>query len=110
MSRINYGQVEVDLGGEVYTLKPTPGAILSINSRFGGLRNAAERVYALDVGAVADIITDGAGVGRKHREAIAEQVAAAGVANVAGPVAEYIGLIMNPSGREPDDEGDAGKG
>lgn len=100
MSRIDYGQVDIDLGGEVYTLKPTPAAILKINRQFGGLRSAMERVRDIDVDAVAVIVAAGAGLGGREAKDMPERIAAEGVASLAGPVSEYLAYLLNPSGRE----------
>lgn len=109
MSRIDYGQIDVDLGGEVYTLTPTVTAIQKIDRQFGGLRAAMQQVAGLSPDAACAIIAAGAGLGQRQAQALPGLVFAAGIVNVAGPVSEYLMALLNPSGEEPAGEGGEGK-
>lgn len=44
MSKTNHGTVEVTLGDEVFTLKPTLKAMKAIEGRFGGILPAMQSV------------------------------------------------------------------
>lgn len=109
MADIDYGQVDIDLDGEVYTLKPTPGAMQKIDRQFGGLRGAMQQVQALSLDAISAIIVAGAGLGQRQAQAIPALVFAAGLINVTGPVSDYLTYLLNPSGKGGDEEGGEGK-
>lgn len=100
MSRVDYGQVEIDLGGEVVTLKPTLSAMQRIDRHFGSIREAINQVGQLSFDAVAFVITAGAGLSGKDARDLPEQVFAAGVMRVAGKAAEYLALLLNPTGKQ----------
>lgn len=103
MARIDHGQVDIELGGETVTLKPTLGAMQKINRKFGSLLAAAQQVQTMDFEALAFILAAGCG-----RKSVEQEVFETGVINLIGPAANYIAALMNPSGREPG-EGDQGK-
>lgn len=95
MARLDHGQIDVELGGETVTLKPTLGAMQAINRRFGNLREAIQQVESFNFEAVSFIIA--AGCGRKD---VSQEVFETGVINLMAPSANYLANLMNPSGRD----------
>lgn len=106
MSRLSYGQVELQLGDETLTLQPTLAALHKIDRAFGSLREASERVANLSLDALVTIITAGAGLDAQAAKALPERVFRAGILNLVGPVSEYLLVLMNPAG----EQGEEGKG
>lgn len=98
MSKTLYGTVDVQLGDETYTLKPTLGAVRAIEAHFGGLRGASQALNALSVDGCAVIIAGGAGLTGKAAEPVAEQVWQAGVVDVSIQLNAYLAALYNPKG------------
>lgn len=98
MSRVDYGQIEVVLGEESVLLKPTLSAMQSVDRNFGSIREAIASVRNLNLDALVSVIVGGAGLDQETAKGLPEKVFAAGVLNVAGPVSEYLLLLMNPGG------------
>lgn len=109
MSKIDAGQVEVDCGDQTYTLKPTVNAMLNINRRYGDFRTAIERVVRADFDAIAYVVQEGASLSKREAAAMQEHIFAAGIFNVAEPVADYL-TILASGGREPGEEPSEGDG
>jgi hypothetical protein len=106
MSRIDAGQVEVELGEQTYVLKPTLSAMLKIDRKFGSIRTAMEQCGALSLDAVSTVVAAGAGLGSREAGDVPEAVFKAGVVNVATPVVEYLALLINPTGRDAESVGE----
>lgn len=108
MSRVNYGTIEVKVGDETYTLKPTLKAMDKIQNRWpdGGLRGAISACSGLGARDLAFIVAAGAGVGSREAKDLPEDIFAEGTVRVAAPVIEYLSLLINPTGREdgPEEE------
>lgn len=100
MSKTLYGTVDVQLGDETYTLKPTLGAVRAIEAHFGGLRGASQALNALSVDGCAVIIAGGAGLTGKAAEPVAEQVWQAGVVDVSIQLNAYLAALYNPKGAD----------
>lgn len=108
MSRVEYGQVELQLD-DVVTLKPTLRAFQKISNRFGGLRNAIQAMSTMDIDSVAFIVAAATGSnGTKEMDSLKEQIFNAGVVKVMPKVTEYLVLLMNPSGKDDEPEDDDG--
>lgn len=104
MSRTLHGTTSVTVGDETYELKPTLAAVRSIEAHFGGLRGAAQALYAMSVDGVAHIIASGAGLNAKQAQELPEQVWQHGVVELIPAVNSYLGALYDPRG------GDLGKG
>lgn len=109
MSKADYGSVDIELD-ETVTLKPTLKAMQQIDRRFGSIRHAIEQVAGLSLDSLSFVVQAGSGMGQKEAKDLPEQVFQAGIVNVAGPVSEYLAMLLNPSGKsasgkEGDDSG-----
>ncbi len=98
MSNTLYGTVDIKLGDETFTLKPTLGAVRAIEAHFGGLRGASQAINALSIDGCAVIIAGGAGLTGRDAEAVAEQVWQAGVLDVSVQLNAYLVALYNPKG------------
>lgn len=112
MSRLSYGQVELQLGDETLTLKPTLAALEKIDDEFkvGGLREAINKVASMKLDAVAFIVCAGAALDQKASREIKEKIFRAGLLNVVGPVSDYLVSLMNPTGRTAEEASEGGEG
>ena len=100
MSKTLFGTVEIVLGDETYILKPTLGAVRTIEAHFGGLRGASQAVNALSVVGCAVIIAGGAGLTGKDADAVAEQVWQAGVVEASVQLNAYLVALYKPKGED----------
>lgn len=98
MSKTLFGTVEILLGDDTYTLKPTLGAVRAIEAYFGGLRGASQALSALSIVGCSVIIAGGAGLTGKAADAVADQVWQAGVVEVATQLNAYLLALYNPKG------------
>lgn len=106
MSRINYGQVELELGDEVYTLKPTLNACEKIEARWGSIISACRDAEAMKFSNadIALVVMAGAGLGQRQLQQIRQAVFDAGQVTVLAGVAPYLSLLLNPTGQDLDEE------
>jgi len=103
MSRVEYGHVDIDLGDEVITLKPTLKAIMKIERHFGGMRNAIESCGNLSVEGAWVIISAGANI-KPNDENMQEKVLmGVGMSNILPHVSEYLMLLLNPTGKDAEE-------
>jgi hypothetical protein len=111
MSRVEYGQVEFELDGETFTLKPTLKAFMKIEKHFGGMRSAIERCSDLSIDGLCTILAAGTGknLSRKEAEEFADKVFAEGITNLLPFATEYLLLLMNPTGKEPEGDEESGE-
>lgn len=101
MSRVTYGTVDVEIGGETYTLKPTLKAMDKIQGRWPeGLRGAIAASSGLGARDLAFIVAAGTGMGAREAKDLPEAIFDDGTVHVAAPVIEYLSLLINPTGRE----------
>ena len=102
MSKTNHGTVEVTVGEETFTLKPTLKAMKAIEGRFGGILPAMQSVGSANLSAISFIIAIGTGVNLAKKGAvdpIEEAVFEAGLAEVGGQVMPYLSGFLNPTGK-----------
>ncbi|WP_145155561.1 gene transfer agent family protein [Pseudomonas oryzihabitans] len=98
MSKTLRGNVDLEIDGETYQLRPTLAAVRAIEARFGGLRGAAAGLHGTSVDAVAIIIAAGANLTEKQAEALPEKVWQHGVATLVPEVYKFLGALYNPRG------------
>lgn len=94
------GEVEIALGGETLTLRPTFGAIMEIEDRLGGIVPLASRAAAGDFGLrdVAVIVRaclNAADGGSRSLDEVGERIMAEGVANVTPAVSALLAGVLS---------------
>ena len=102
MSKTNHGTVEVTLGDETFTLKPTLKAMKAIETRFGGIFAALTSVGTANLTSIAYIIAVGTGVNLAKKgaaDAIEEAVFEAGLEAAGSQVVPYLHGFLNPAGK-----------
>lgn len=98
-----HGTVELVLDDRTYKLRPTMDAADRIDREFGGIGPALERVRAMSVGAIANLVIIGVGTTSKGgKEKLKELVWQEGVAAVAPAVVEFLLGLLDPSGKQAD--------
>lgn len=102
---LSHGDIEVQLGDETYSLRPTLKAMKKIQSRFGGVRGAMDALTQLNSEHIAAIIAAGTDALPRDVPAIEEAVFQQGITSATEQVVAYVVALMNPSGdKEPDAE------
>ena len=104
MSKASYGQVDIELGGETVTLKPTLRAYEKIEVKYGGLRAAIQALSGMSIDAVSFVIGAATSTGQKDFPALQEKIFDAGVVTLMPKVTQYLVLLMNPTGKEAGEE------
>lgn len=99
---------DVEIGGATYSLKPTLKAMRAVNQHFGSMEMAYSKLAAIDFSAVVAVIAAGAELQGKATERLEQSVFEAGVSNCAPIAIEFLALLMNPTGRDDDEEIDEG--
>ena len=108
MSRVDYGQVDLELGDETVALKPTLNALVKINKRFGSIREAVSEVQNLNFEAICYVVQEGAGLNPRQADELREAVFRTGLFNVMPQLCDYLTKLMNPTGKDEKDD-DQGK-
>lgn len=93
------GEVEIELGRERHLMRPTFAAIMEIEGELGGVVPLARRAAAGDFGLreLAVIICaglNGYGARRFTREEVGEMILAAGIANAAAAVRDFLTNVL----------------
>ena len=104
MSKVSYGQVDVELDDESITLKPTLRAYEKIEKKYGGLAQALHPLSNFNLEAIAFVLSAGAALDKKDERDLKERIFARGVSTIAARAVEYVTLLMNPTGRDADEE------
>jgi hypothetical protein len=106
---LGIGNVDITLGGETVTLKPSLRAAQQLSRQAGGLTEAIGRVGRLDLDTIVSVIAIGSGKSDRKAdvEAIGEKVFADGIASFVEPVALYLVILASggkpPAGEESSD-------
>lgn len=103
---LGHGEIEIELGGEVFELRPTLKAMKKIQSKFGGLRGAMEALGQLNVEHISAIIAAGTNAAPREIPDIEQAIFDHGIAQATEQVVPFVTKLMNPSG---DDEPEAEK-
>lgn len=102
MSKTNHGTVEVTLGDDTFTLKPTLKAMKAIENRFGGILPAMQSLGTANLSTTAFIIAVGTGVNLAKKgaaDAIEEAVFEEGIDSAGSQVLPYLRGFLNPAGK-----------
>lgn len=102
MAKLGSGNVELTLGDDSLTLKPTLSAMQRISRQYGGLREALARIQALDFEALVFVVTVGAGLKGDEAKDLPDKVFKATVAEVTASAVDFIVVLLN-GGRPVDD-------
>ena len=97
-SKASYGTVEFSLGDKDYTLTVNLKAMDKIERTYNGAVGALEAVGRMDSRAMARVIAAGAGLGESSIEDIRENILANGMVKAVGPVTQFLGKILDPTG------------
>lgn len=100
MSKTLHGNVDLEIDGETYQLRPTLAAVRAIEARFGGLRGAAAGLHGTSVEAVSVVIAAGANLTEKQAAALQEKVWQHGVTSLVPEVYRFLGALYNPRGED----------
>ena len=65
--RVGDGEVQIEIDGKQYTLRPSYYAAKTISSRYGGIMGALQRVGSVDVDVIVDVICIGVGYTQNKR-------------------------------------------
>ena len=111
---LDEGCVDITLGAETYTLRPTLAAQNNISRRLGGLTEAHKLVIGQNIEAMATIIQFGLGwePDDKRVKKLPGMIYAAGAVKLILHLTEYLASLMN-GGRRPsreEDQADEGNG
>ncbi|QKV17857.1 hypothetical protein [Oricola thermophila] len=105
--KIGAGNVEIELDGVPYTLKPTLRAARMVSQNFGGFQKALAAIGNLDLDAYVSVIAAGVGAKASDVNEIAEAVWRTGMPGLADPVVTYLTNLAN-GGRPLDNAGGSG--
>ena len=109
MSRASYGVMDASINGKDYTLKVSMSAVDKILKRFGGIVDALEASGKMNPETLAAIIAAGAGLGQSSIPDLKDDILQHGILKVTPIVVEYLGLVLDPSGKDKDED-DEGSG
>ncbi len=104
MSKTLHGNIDIEIDGVTYHLRPTLAAVRAIEARFGGLRGAANALLAISVEGAAFIIAAGANLTEKQTVGLPEAVWQEGVVELTPLLNKYLAALYNPRGGEPGKE------
>jgi hypothetical protein len=101
---LGIGNVDITLGDETITLKPSLRAAQQLSRQAGGLTEAIGRVGKLDLDTIVSTICVGSNkMDAKAMADIAEKAWAQGIASLVEPVVRYLVILAN-GGKPPADE------
>lgn len=104
MSRATHGTIELEVGDKKYILKPTLAAYEKIEAQMGGVRQAMENCANMSIGSLTTIIGAASGIGSKEQKELKQAIFDEGTLNVLPKVTEYLMKLLNPSGKDIEEE------
>lgn len=104
-TKIGAGNVEIDIAGNIYTLRPTLKAAQGVSRRFDGITGAYARIAAGDLDAITAIVNFGLGYEGKDATRMESEVFEAGITDMIAPVSRFISVLAN-GGRPPVEGGE----
>lgn len=114
MSKVDYGIVEVEIGGTTYTLEPTLDCVRKLKRwGVGTPMEAMKSIESMDPDTLAIIVAAGSKQGQKQLDPLAEAIHLEGTLNVGPKLVGFVGSLMNPTGKDidelPDEGNDSGE-
>lgn len=109
---IGSGNIDITLGDEELTLRPSFRAAKTISTKYGGFTSAIERIMRLEIDVIADVISSGLGYTSTKRppQDMAEKVYNEGLTDDSGRLAERCVLfvrVLASGGRMPGESDEA---
>ncbi len=105
-SKMEAGQIEIDLSGESWILKATPKAARMISTKLGAIQEIFPRLELVDYSTIEWVILSGLSwMPDGEKKGVPDKIYYAGMMNLVIPCSNFITLIAN-GGRELDDIGD----
>ncbi len=102
-SKMEAGQIEIDLSGDSYTLKATPKAARMISTKLGAIQEIFPRLELVDYSTIEWVILSGLSwMTDAEKKGVPDKIYYAGMMNLVIPCSNFITLIAN-GGRELDD-------
>lgn len=100
------GTVTIKLGEEEVVLTPSLVVAQAVSRYCEGYTEAFRKVGAVDLDAITFIVAEGMGKSdARSRKEVANRIYEAGVVNLAGPVSQFLSLLVN--GGKPAADGPA---
>lgn len=101
------GDVELELGGETITLRPSLNAAMKLSTRAGGISGLVQKCLNLDIEAISDVIIIGGGI--KVQPDTKEKIFMQGLLDLSAPCIKYLNNLANGgkplrSGEESEDD------
>lgn len=117
MAAANQGEVEIELGGGKYVLRPTLQAAKTVNKVFGGFTAALRELMAFNFDAYVAVIAAGLGKtpnqfleeNSENKITVEEAVYQTGIEALNEPASKFVGYLTN-GGRDPNEKKDATPG
>lgn len=108
MAKINEGEVEITVDGQVLTLKPTLLAMSAISSVGGGLSKVRQALVDQDFGTVVSVIMHGANLaGTRDAKNLPDAVFKTGLdAAILVPLINYVAILANGGKPLPEQNND----
>ena len=101
------GNVDLDLGGETVTLRPTLRAAQAISKQNGGIMAAVQAIARFDLEVMTAVISLGLNITTPREiNDLAEKVWSTGMADLVEPVTRYLTILAN--GGRPVESGGEG--
>lgn len=107
-AKLGAGDVQITLGGQARTLRPTLRAAQAISQRYGGFNKALETVSNFDLEVFTTVIIAGLGVSGNDAKEIPELVWSTGMPELTEPVTRYLAILAN-GGKPLDMDGGSGE-
>lgn len=104
-AKLGAGNVEIELDGEIVTLRPSLRAAQTLSRQADGLIGAIERVSRFDLDTLTSVTA--LGLGREAKD-VAEAVWSTGASTLAPKAIKFLGMLSN--GGRPADDSSGGEG
>lgn len=105
--RLGAGNVDIEIGNETHTLRPTLRAAQTISRQTGGIRAAMEAVTNFDLDTMTTVVGLGLGLDGKALKELPERIYETGIGSLVAPLTRYLVILAN-GGRMPNDDDDEG--
>jgi hypothetical protein len=87
------GIIEIELGGDVVQLRPTPHTALKLSQTFGGLVTLANRIEKLDFEAMVAVVMHGGGYKPNDAAKVSEKIFEAGIVMLSRSLIDFVTIL-----------------